>query len=86
MICKNCGKEFETNDKRIKNCDNCRNKKVKTDKEKRIDEAIERIRQNADVLQKRLKQAKRRAIIRMITHFVLHILEIGAILALFIVK
>jgi DNA-directed RNA polymerase subunit RPC12/RpoP len=86
MICKTCGKEFETEDKRVKNCDNCRKKNVITDQEKTFDELVEHIRQNSDELQKRLNRAKRRLFIKMIVHYIVHILEIGAILTLFIVK
>lgn len=85
MICKTCGKEFETEDKRIKNCDNCRNKKVKIN-ESEADEFIKRLKDRTDDLRKHLDKMKRRAFIRMITHYVVHILEISAILALFVVK
>lgn len=86
MICKTCGKEFETNDKRVKNCDKCRNKKAKNDEAETVVDYLKQMKDKTDELRKRLERAKRRLFIKMIAHYIVHILEIGAILALFIVK
>ena len=86
MICKNCGKEFETKDKRVKNCDKCRNKKVKNDEAETVVDVLNQMKNKTDELRRHLEKAKRRLIIKMIAHYIVHILEISAILALFIVK
>ena len=61
--CNNCGKMFENKDKRVKRCDNCRFGK---DKEKKMKEIEEDLRENTERLAKIMKKYHRKALVKKI--------------------
>ena len=61
--CINCGKMFENKDKRVKRCDTCR---FGEDKEKKMKETEEYLRENMDRLAKIMKKYHRKALVKKI--------------------
>ena len=61
--CINCGKMFENKDKRVKRCDTCR---FGGDKEKKMKEIEEDLRENKERLAKIMKKYHRKALVKKI--------------------
>lgn len=61
--CINCGKMFENKDKRVKRCDTCR---FGEDKEKKMKEIEEDLRENTERLAKIMKKYHRKALVKKI--------------------
>ena len=61
--CINCGKMFENKDKRVKRCDTCR---FGEDKEKKMKEIEEDLRENTERWAKIMKKYHRKALVKKI--------------------
>lgn len=78
--CINCGKIFENKDKRVKRCDTCR---FGEDKEKKMKEIEEDLRENTERLAKIMKKYHRKALVKKIV--IISILALVEILNLVLI-